>query len=425
MTAPPAPSRPAPARRALGILFLTQTYPRRAHDNAGPFIRDLARALVRGGDRVRVLAPHARGLAGAWTDEGVEVRTFRYAPERWELLGYGRSLHADERMAGAAAAVAPLYLLGARRAVSRALAEGGWDVVQAHWVVPNLFATTFCGARVPLLVGLHGSDVFMAEKGPVRPFVRRSLRRVQGLTSCSPELAARVQQIGFPAERSHVIPYGVDSDLFYPAADRRALWRERLGIPPPARMILGVGRMATKKGFHLLLEALPALLAKSPEAHIVLAGGGDRLEEFRQRAAAYADRVHFTGAVLHDTLPDLYRAADLFVLPAVHDASGNVDGLPNVILEAMASGLAVVGSRVSGLPTAIAEGVNGWLVEEGSVSDLTQTLLQALSSREDLLRFGAAARERARREFSWESVAARYRAAYVLAGARWAGTIAP
>ena len=53
------------------------------------------------------------------------MRTFRYAPERWELLGYGRSLHADERMAGAAAAVAPLYLLGARRALGRALAEGG------------------------------------------------------------------------------------------------------------------------------------------------------------------------------------------------------------------------------------------------------------------------------------------------------------
>ena len=403
-------------RRGLGILFLTQTYPRRAHDSAGPFIRDLARALVRGGDRVRVLAPHATGLPASWSEAGVEVHTFRYAPERWELLGYGRSLHADERMAGAAAAVAPLYLLGAGRAVRGALAGGGWDLVQAHWVVPNLLAAAFCSRRVPLLVGLHGSDVFMAEKGPVRPFVRRALRRVDGLTSCSPELAARVQKIGFPAERSHVIPYGVDSDLFAPDPERRALWRQRLGIPPDAPMLLGVGRMATKKGFHLLLEALPALFATAPEAHLVLAGGGDRLEEFRLAAAAFGDRVHFPGAVLHDTLPDLYRAADLFVLPAVHDAKGNVDGLPNVILEAMASGLPVVGSRVSGLPTAIAEGVNGWLVEEGSVADLTRILREALADRSRRERFGVAARGRARRDFSWDSVAARYRAAYVAAG---------
>src|SRR5690606_41201337 len=64
----------------------------------------------------------------------------------------------------------------------------------------------------------------------------------------------------------------------------------------------------------------------------VLAGGGDRLEELRAAAARFAERVHFPGAVMHDSLPDLYRGADLFVLPAVHDARGNVDGLPNVIL---------------------------------------------------------------------------------------------
>lgn len=176
--------------------------------------------------------------------------------------------------------------------------------------------------------------------------------------------------------------------------------------------------MATKKGFHLLIDALPALLDALPEAHLVLAGGGDRLEEFRRGAAPFAGRVHFPGAVLHDTLPDLYRAADLFVLPAVHDAKGNVDGLPNVILEAMATGLPVVGSRVSGLPTAIGEGINGWLVDEGSVADLIRVLPLAFSDRGRLRELGAASRERARREFSWESVAARYRAAYVAAAER-------
>ena len=186
-------------------------------------------------------------------------------------------------------------------------------------------------------------------------------------------------------------------------------------------MLLGVGRMATKKGFHLLLDALAGLFSAFPEAHVVIAGGGDRLEEFRRRAAGFAGRVHFPGGVLHDTLPDLYRAADLFVLPAVHDAKGNVDGLPNVILEAMASGLPVVGSRVSGLPTAISEGVNGWLVEEGNSADLGRALLEALSNRDGSKRFGAEARRRAQREFSWESVAARYRQTYLAARDRRAG----
>jgi hypothetical protein len=101
---------------------------------------------------VRVLAPHAEGLGPGWHEEGVEVRTFRYAPERFELLGYGRSLKADETMAKGALLAAPLYLLGARRAISRALAEGGWDILQAHWLVPNLLAAAPFGRDVALAV---------------------------------------------------------------------------------------------------------------------------------------------------------------------------------------------------------------------------------------------------------------------------------
>ena len=83
----------------------------------------------------------------------------------------------------------------------------------------------------------------------------------------------------------------------------------------------------------------------------MLAGGGDRQAEFEQTAVPFRDRVHFPGLVERDTLPALYRCADVFVLPAVHDRKGNVDGLPNVILEAMASGLPIVATGVSGIPS--------------------------------------------------------------------------
>ena len=83
------------------------------------------------------------------------------------------------------------------------------------------------------------------------------------------------------------------------------------------------------------------------------AGAGDRLEEFEQEASQWSGRVHFPGLIYRQGLPDLYRSADLFVLPAVHDRAGNVDGLPNVILEAMASGLPVVASQISGIPLAV------------------------------------------------------------------------
>ncbi len=370
---------------------------------------------MKGGDRVRVLAPHAAGLAARRVEDGVVVETFRYAPERFEAVGYGRSLRADERLAGGGLLAAPLYLAGARRALRTALRTGPCDLVQAHWVVPNALVAATCVGSTPLVVGLHGSDVFMAEKPLIRTWTRWALRRTSAVTSCSPELARRIGAIGFPAERTSVIPYGVDSELFRPDPARRGIWRERLGIPDGAPLLLGVGRMATKKGFHLLLAALPELFRRHPEAHVVLAGGGDRLEEWRREAATLSGAVHFPGAVQHDTLPDLYRAADLFVLPAVHDAKGNVDGLPNVILEAMASGLAVVASRVSGIPIAITQGEQGWLIEEGDVAALAGVLAEAVAGVEARRQRGRAARQRAEREFTWEAVAARYRAAYLAA----------
>jgi glycosyltransferase involved in cell wall biosynthesis len=400
---------------SLDLLFLPQTYPRFEGDTAGPFIRDLARGLVRGGDRVAVLAPHAEGVAQSWDDEGVEVVTFRYAPERQEVLGYGRTLEADEKVKGRAALAAPLYVLGARRAVRRQLRGRRFDLVHAHWIVPNGVVAALAGGRAPLAIGLHGSDVFLAEKAGVRSLARWALRRSCLLTGCSPELVERVRSLGFPAERSRVIPYGVDTRAFSPAPDRRGIWRQRLGVPESAPLLLGVGRMATKKGFQVLMEILPDLLAGHPDLRVVLAGGGDLLDRFREAAHPFPDRVFFPGPVLRDTLPDLYRAADAFVLPAVHDVKGNVDGLPNVILEAMASGLPVVASGISGIPLAVEDGRTGLLVPEKDPEALFAALRRLLADPAGAREMGERGRRRTEAELTWDAVAARYREGYEMA----------
>lgn len=366
---------------------------------------------MRRGDRVTVLAPHAPEVPARWRDDGVEVRTFRYAPESWEVLGYSRSLDADERIRARAGLVAPLYALALRRAVAGAVAAGDFDLVHAHWVVPNAVVLGGATGGVPLGVGLHGSDVFLAERRGVRRLVGRALARSTLLTGCSPELVDRVCALGFPRERARVIPYGVDTGLFTPDRGEEHGWRERLGIPPDAVVALGVGRMVTKKGFHVLVEALPGLLDRRPGLHVVLAGEGDRLEELRRRADH--PRVHFPGIVYRDALPDLYRAADLFVLPAVHDPAGNVDGLPNVILEALASGLPVVASGISGIPLAVRHGEEGLLVEEGDGRALAEALEGLAGDAERRRGLGAAARRRAVEALTWDAVAGRYRAAYV------------
>jgi glycosyltransferase involved in cell wall biosynthesis len=367
---------------------------------------------MRGGDRVTVLTPHAEGLGRAWDDDGIAVHTFRYAPERRELLGYGRSLQADEKVKRGAALAAPLYVLGAALGLRRRLRQGRFDLVHAHWIVPNGVVAALASRRVPLAIGLHGSDVFLAEKSGVRSLARRALKRTRLLTGCSPELVDRVRALGFPAERSRVIPYGVDVQTFRPDPERRAVWRDRLGIPHDAALLLGVGRMATKKGFHILIQALPGLLAAHPALHVVLAGGGDRQEEFAAAVSRWKSRVHLPGSVLRDTLPDLYRAADLFTLPAVHDSKGNVDGLPNVILEAMATGLPVVASGISGIPLAVEDGQTGLLVREGEADALFGALHRLIRDPDTAREMGERGRRKAESELTWDAVAARYREGY-------------
>jgi glycosyltransferase involved in cell wall biosynthesis len=370
---------------------------------------------VRRGDRVTVLTPHAAHVPERWDDDGVRVRSFRYAPPRWEVIGYSRSLAADERVRRGAALLAPLYALGAWRAVRGEIRRCRYDLLQAHWVVPNGLISSLLAGRLPLAVGVHGSDVFLAERPGVRRLVAGALRRTSVLTGCSPELVERICALGFDPAYARVIPYGVDSEAFSPAPERRPVWRRRLGIPDDAPMILTVGRMATKKGFQVLIECLPELFETLPDVHVVLAGDGDLLAELRAAAAAWPDRVHFTGQVLRDPLPDLYRAADLFVLPAVHDPQGNVDGLPNVILEAMASGLPVVASRLSGIPLAITHGQEGLLVPEQDPAALRRALERLLADRAAARRMGERGRDRAASKLSWDAVAGHYREAYDLA----------
>jgi hypothetical protein len=141
--------------------------------------------------------------------------------------------------------VAPAYAVGAWRAVRGLVRERRFDVVQGHWVVPNGVVTGAFGGREGgprVAVGLHGSDVFLAERRGVRSVVRWALGRTDVLTGCSPELVERVCALGFPRERAQVIPYGVDVATFRPAEEAgeegraaAAEWRRRLGVPEGRR----------------------------------------------------------------------------------------------------------------------------------------------------------------------------------------------
>lgn len=427
--ASPSALRLTPHASPLRIAMLTTSYPLFPGDTTAPFIEELAAHVAAEGHTVDVALPdHPRLRRGA-RERGVGLHPFRYAPglRPLQVWGYAASLAGDVGLRRAAYAAAPLALAASAAATARLVRRCRPDLVVAHWVIPNgppaMLAARLGG--VPLVVSLHGSDLFLAERArPIGGRARGVFRAAAAVTACSPDLAERAMRLGALPAATLTIPYGVDHERFRPADPAaRGATRRELGLRPDERLVLAGGRLVHKKGLDVAIAAFAteAVRAAGP-ARLVLFGYGDLLEALRAQAArlGLADRVLFTGRVERDRVPALYSAADSFLLPSVHDHAGNVDGLPNTLIEAMATGLPIVASDVVGVPTVIDHGIEGLLVPEGDAAALGAALGGLLADPARAAALGRAARARVERELTWPQIARRFIAVYREAVARHA-----
>jgi glycosyltransferase involved in cell wall biosynthesis len=398
----------------MNVLMVASSYPKFPGDVTAPFIESIAQAVAARGHLVDVLVPHHPDLRRP-PGERVRVLSYRYAPrEEWSLWGYAQSLDSDVRVRRGMYLLAPLVALALRRALGSLLGERRYDVVHAHWVVPNAAMVTDIVAahRVPLVVSAHGSDIFLAERSAtVGLFARSTLERAARVTACSDDLRRRAVALGAAERRTTTVPYGVDAAAFASPADADV--RERLGAPPGARLVLGLGRLVEKKGFGTLVEAAAGL----PGVHVAIAGAGDLHDALARRIAETAAPVRLVGPLDRAAVARALGAADMVAVPSVVDRAGNVDGLPNTLLEAMAAGRAVVASRVAGIPDVVEDGVNGLLVPPGDVAALRAALARLGADDGLRERLGRAARDTALRRHGWDKAGRRFEECYAEAAA--------
>ena len=159
---------------------------------------------------------------------------------------------------------------------------------------------------------------------------------------------------------------------------------------------------------------IDALRFVDSRVQLAIAGAGDLDAELRARAAAagVTDRVRFLGDLRQDAVASWLAAADVAVVPSVRDDSGNVDGLPNTVLEALASGTPVVATSAGGIASAIDDGRTGLLVAERDPSALAGAIGALLAEPARRAAIGAAARAAVDARFGWDAAAARFEAAY-------------
>jgi glycosyltransferase involved in cell wall biosynthesis len=212
------------------------------------------------------------------------------------------------------------------------------------------------------------------------------------------------------------VPYGVDAMPDVRDLDPAAV-RAQLGVPPGATFVLGLGRLVEKKGFAFLVEAA----ARVPAVFIALAGEGDLRPELEAQAASVKAPVRLVGALDRASVAAALGAAEIVVVPSVVDRAGNVDGLPNVLLEAMAAGRAVVASRVAGIPDVMTDGVDGILVPPNDPAALAAAMARLAADPALRRRLGDAARSTVTRRLSWDRAALTFEESYAAAAALDAG----
>jgi glycosyltransferase involved in cell wall biosynthesis len=242
---------------------------------------------------------------------------------------------------------------------------------------------------------------------------RRTFRRAGAVTACSDDLSRRAVALGADPGRIETIPYGVDVERFRPNDALRVARRRDLAVAARTPLVVAAGRLVRKKGFEYLIDAI----ARLPGVVLALAGEGTLDGELRHRArtAGIAERVRFLGNQPQDRVGELFAAADVVCVPSVRDDSGNVDGLPNVVLEALASGTVLVTTAAGGIAAVVENGVTGVIVAERQPDAIAAALERVLENREMARRMGAAARALVQTRFGWDRTAERFEAAYLRA----------
>lgn len=299
------------------------------------------------------------------------------------------------------------------KAVTRLLTERGITRVFFGAAAPlGLLSHRLRKAGATRIVALtHGHEVWWAKVWPFTWAMRRIGSGVDVLTylgnftkqAISQSLTSKAQD-----SMTRIAP-GIDTNHFKPIADADLLKHE-LELNDK-RVIVSVGRLVHRKGQDTLVEALPSIVAKHPDAHLLFVGVGPHLEYIHKRAIQLnvLSHISFVGRVHYDELPRFISIGEIFAMPSRSRLAGlEVEGLGIVYLEASACGLPVVGGISGGAPDALLEGETGFAVDGLAPDAVAEKIIYLLDNPEIASAMGARGRQWIVDEWEWRNWSTRF-----------------
>ena len=382
------------------ILFNTHVYPRHKNDHVAPFMHDLAKVCLSFA-RVVVHCPHAPGLPLQEMIEGVEIRRFTYAKERNETLAYRGDMHKQVKKSIGKAFLFYSFLRKWKRATKKLVQEINPDIVHAHWLIPGGYVTRKAlGKEPPLFMSMHGTDVFLIDKMRIaQRLAKKAIHSAHNLHFVSEELRSIVERrYGDVGGRDFVLPMVFGLESFSRAASK----------PRETKRILFVGRLMEVKGVDVLIKAFSKFLENDSLSDYALdiVGDGPELDSLLHlaRQEQIEEKIVFHGSKQRNEIADFYANADLFVLPSKTTALGEKEGLGLVVLEAMMSGVPVIGTDCGGIKETIEHGKTGIIVAENDVNALHMAMVDLIQDVGKREQFSHHAHAEVTRKYSSESL---------------------
>jgi colanic acid/amylovoran biosynthesis glycosyltransferase len=254
----------------------------------------------------------------------------------------------------------------------------------------------------PSIVSFHGADVMVDMNKPAyREATLQMLDAVRLVLVRSESLRRAVVDLGCDPKKIEIQRTGIPLEEFP--------FRERAVPKDGEWQFVQAGRLIEKKGLPVTLRAFSIFLKEHPNATLTIAGEGSLLPELQNlaRALDIGERISFTGFLSQEQLRELYYRSHIFLHPSQTGRDGNQEGIPNSMLEAMATGLPVFATEHGGIPEAIENGVSGVIVPERDDEALARTLLTAAEDPDLLSRIGRAGSSAVRKNFDLPTQAQR------------------
>ncbi len=393
--------------------MLTTSFPRCKGDSAGIFIYNLAAQLAQKGIQVDVIAPGDPGADYFEYWDNIHIYRFPYFwPRKYQRLSYRDGLLNNLKNSRLAVAQTPSFILAEFLYLLYILKKKKIDLIHAHWSLPQglLGIMAKYALKVPCVTTLHGSDIFGLRHPIFRSLNKLAIAHSDVCTANSRATAAMARKIS-GRENPRLIPMGVNPIQFQKTTEIVDL-RKKLQLN--GEVILSVGRLIDWKGTDYLIKAFAGVLLEFPRAKAIIIGSGPRKNHLLNltRDLQLSDNIVFMDEVPHAELVKYYSLADVFVLPSITSKTGETEGFGVVLLEAMACGLAVIGSNVGGIPDIIKDGETGLLARPTDPQDLGNQITRLLSDANLRGKVVLKAQRLINAKFSWEVIADCFIATY-------------